>query len=998
MALDPSEAGSTRVPRGAKRAAKNGRAAGGFSLRHLSLAQATAAAIGVAALLLATLAGWASWQAGSAVTELERAHYSRLADEIRGRLDRIASRDQARLAEAAFSTSLYDDLARLEAKPDTGFRPSFADRFATRDGDEFVAVYDLQGTSLFRWAAPGSRGLDRGIVSNALFRILDNRDAAAGLIREGDALFWVAGAPILPSSPASRAQAIRGYVVAGRAFRAGSLSAGPGDVPISLTLSAMPAPQERLGTTASAIAGGDSGRIEFALSDVFAQQNTRAVATTSRAAFRAAERRFQLLFYGTLAMVATLGAGGWWLARRSIVAPVERLAQALAPVHQGQTPALVGTVSTAPEWSLAIGAVNRLLAHVRASQERNERAFAATRDGVWEQDLLTGEWSFSSRFKAMLGDTDAEFPGTQAALVEAMHPDDRETALTRLQESSGNARPIAIDLRLRGKSGSYAWHRLAAQVHTDHNGTPIRFVGRLTSLADEHAARDQVLAARRALAEAERGQGQLLGALAARAGGEPWAADLALLAEGMRGTLGVSVEEFDLHQLLQSLAERTPVRPVPEVTLVPGAPTRVRGDRSLLERALAQLLDNAARAAPRGPASLRVERVDPPAGDAVRLVVQTGGPPLAEAERSRIESLLTVGREPPGDEVKNGLGLRVVHQIAKALGATAGVDAPVEGGSRVWLALALPAVVEEYAETSSPDFGNGASAGPWEGEELWAKAEPAPAPSGAPAAPPAPEPPVELVADATITINLDDDDPPAPIPASFIRQLEAGPARSILALQMAAGFAKDAPLRLRELQGAAADGDQATAAALAHHLGGMAALVGAGRLAASCAAFESAVSERRSEALVPALVEIEERLAQVRSALERYLPPEGSRPVSERPAIDPATVEQLRATIAGDSGGLGSQLVSLFLAEAPIRLDALERAAAAGDSSGLRVAAADLKGMCSLVGATPMAELCAALERAGEGDTVPARTASLRAELARAQRVLERLLHARVTA
>jgi HPt (histidine-containing phosphotransfer) domain-containing protein len=81
----------------------------------------------------------------------------------------------------------------------------------------------------------------------------------------------------------------------------------------------------------------------------------------------------------------------------------------------------------------------------------------------------------------------------------------------------------------------------------------------------------------------------------------------------------------------------------------------------------------------------------------------------------------------------------------------------------------------------------------------------------------------------------------------------------------------------------------------------------------------------------------------------------------------------------------------MFISEAPIRLEALERAAMGQDEQALRSTADDLKNMCNLVGAGTLGARCEALD----GDAPrPAQVATIRAELARARQTLEELLQA----
>jgi HPt (histidine-containing phosphotransfer) domain-containing protein len=206
---------------------------------------------------------------------------------------------------------------------------------------------------------------------------------------------------------------------------------------------------------------------------------------------------------------------------------------------------------------------------------------------------------------------------------------------------------------------------------------------------------------------------------------------------------------------------------------------------------------------------------------------------------------------------------------------------------------------------------------------------------------------------------------------------------------MATAFLKDAPERARGIRGATNDGEVATARALAENLGGMAALVTADALAAACGAFVAAASESTS-GLAPRLDAVDAALAAVTTDLNRVVRPPETATAAGAP-INADTLAQLRASIAVDRLGLGGQLVSMFISEAPLRLEALERAALGQDHQALRSTADDLKNMCNLVGAGRLGAQCEAFD----ADTPrPAQVATIRAELARARQTLEELLQA----
>jgi signal transduction histidine kinase len=118
----------------------------------------------------------------------------------------------------------------------------------------------------------------------------------------------------------------------------------------------------------------------------------------------------------------------------------------------------------------------------------------------------------------------------------------------------------------------------------------------------------------------------------------------------------------------------------------PAADTVVRGDKTSLERAVRNLLDNADRHAG-GPSAVRVERRD----GAVLVTVDDAGQGVAVGDRERIFERFARGpraarRSLPGA----GLGLAIVAETASRHGGAAWCSEAPGGGSR--FVLSLPAV------------------------------------------------------------------------------------------------------------------------------------------------------------------------------------------------------------------------------------------------------------------------------------------------------------------
>jgi HPt (histidine-containing phosphotransfer) domain-containing protein len=112
-------------------------------------------------------------------------------------------------------------------------------------------------------------------------------------------------------------------------------------------------------------------------------------------------------------------------------------------------------------------------------------------------------------------------------------------------------------------------------------------------------------------------------------------------------------------------------------------------------------------------------------------------------------------------------------------------------------------------------------------------------------------------------------------------------------------------------------------------------------------------------------------------------------------AIDPVVAENLRQlTLPGEPDVL-TQVLHLFLQEAPKRIQRLEEAWQSGDHAEVHRAAHSLKGSAGNIGAGPMFAVCRDLdEQAQAGDLTNAAdlVAALAREYARVEAEIQRLL------
>ncbi len=945
-------------------------------IQFATLGGKTAAAIGVWALAVLVVGGLLLAKASGSIRDLERSEYAGMAADARVRFDRLVGRDRNRLMDAAFSDGLYELMARGAAPPDSFIRPAFTEQFPAQYGDRFVAIYDLGGRRLYAWTDPGQAELET-VAGNPLFRVLDNREPAIGLVRRGEKLYWVAGAPILPTNYTAPDQPIRGYLVVAQPFNPSLVAPAGGSRSGRVEISALEPAKEAFRTRVGPAATRDSVRVEFALADIFAQQNTIAAITTSRTEFRLLEGKLVVLAGLGILAIAALAGAGYWAANRFLVAPVARLSQVLAPVHSGQTPGLIGSIGTATEWVNVVQAVNRLVSNTRSVNDHFERLANVVADGAWERDLGSGEWLVTSRFRELVGYQAGEFDTPVAALAARLQPDDADTArlLAWLAAEVPVPPSVSLDVRVR-RSAGVAWLRIEGEIRSDGVGLPSRIIGRLSDLTAARAAEAEVASATRIVADRRVAEGRFLAAVAPRLAADPAAAPLVtIIGSSLAGTLGRTTAPIDLYGLLQASAGAS------ELSIMPGVPERVEGDRALLQTTLTLLIEAQA---PGSRLVIRADQPDRSRPERIRISVEdrTDGRALDREAIAKIGSVLTTG-ECQDDELP--LNLLALHHLAQALGGEAGIDAdPV--GTRRWFIVAMP----QLAVTAPAAGLDLASEAPpsWEAGGSDATFDPEPRPDVS-SRPSRPLSKVELVADATVTINLDDTVPTgalAPISAGFLARLQAGDPP---ACQAARAALAEIPVRLTGLTGAARTGEIGAVIDGAETITRIATAIEATEVAARCRDVIDAAESQYLDAgddLVAALnaawVRLADGLAPYRSA--QSVPP-----------IEAATLEQLSASLL--EGDLGAQLVGLFLAEGPGRIEAIEEAAGRADWAAVKANAEDLKGMCALIGAEPLAGRCAAAIAAVGSDSWTEAMA-IRTEWDRAYHVLDGLMGARTGA
>jgi PAS domain S-box-containing protein len=137
---------------------------------------------------------------------------------------------------------------------------------------------------------------------------------------------------------------------------------------------------------------------------------------------------------------------------------------------------------------------------LKLSQERFNLAVSGSNDGLWDWNVDTGEVYYSPRFKQLLSLRDHELENNVSALIERVHPEDKDATEQAFKEHFLRAAPFDVEMRLRTKTGEYRWFRSRGQSVRNAEGRSVRMAGAITDVTDRR------LAAAELFAEKERAQ------------------------------------------------------------------------------------------------------------------------------------------------------------------------------------------------------------------------------------------------------------------------------------------------------------------------------------------------------------------------------------------------------------------------------------------------------------------------------------------------------------
>ncbi|MBL8022617.1 MAG: PAS domain S-box protein [Leptospirales bacterium] len=153
----------------------------------------------------------------------------------------------------------------------------------------------------------------------------------------------------------------------------------------------------------------------------------------------------------------------------------------------GKLQGLIGTFTDVTQHKELEGAL-------RESERRFAYALAATSDGVWEWNYVTGKTYYTARWYEMLGYKDQEFSMDFETWKGLCQPDDFEMAVPTIQKVLAEQQDgYEVEFRMRHKQGHWVWILGRGNVvERNPDGSPLLLAGTNTDITERKLASERI--------------------------------------------------------------------------------------------------------------------------------------------------------------------------------------------------------------------------------------------------------------------------------------------------------------------------------------------------------------------------------------------------------------------------------------------------------------------------------------------------------------------------
>ncbi|PNG07112.1 hypothetical protein CXK94_18090 [Stutzerimonas stutzeri] len=148
-------------------------------------------------------------------------------------------------------------------------------------------------------------------------------------------------------------------------------------------------------------------------------------------------------------------------------------------------------------WLRDIEASKQLSADLEISRQRFQLTLETINEALWEMEVVAGDpvnphnriW-WSPQFLHLLGFGEAEdFPRELNSWASRLHPDDKQESLSAFaayMTDRDAVAPLELTYRLKLKDGHFRWFRARGLAQRNQEGTPLRVIGSLVDMQNEH--------------------------------------------------------------------------------------------------------------------------------------------------------------------------------------------------------------------------------------------------------------------------------------------------------------------------------------------------------------------------------------------------------------------------------------------------------------------------------------------------------------------------------
>lgn len=144
-------------------------------------------------------------------------------------------------------------------------------------------------------------------------------------------------------------------------------------------------------------------------------------------------------------------------------------------------------------------------AELQASEERYARATAIGKVGVWELDVVNGQYHGDANLKALFGYTPEELSSDPFAWLNLVHPDDQPIAMKHWELMQGGAADEChYELRMVKKDGSTTWTDVRCHAVRDPSGRLTRLIGATVDITERKESEEALRASEELFSKAFR--------------------------------------------------------------------------------------------------------------------------------------------------------------------------------------------------------------------------------------------------------------------------------------------------------------------------------------------------------------------------------------------------------------------------------------------------------------------------------------------------------------